>query len=63
MRRRRTIPHEKGREGLYVKRKDPKHENDSLTKAGGLEGEAVLGRMARTAHCRSNAGSTQRKLS
>ncbi len=45
MRRRRTIPNEKGLEGLYLKRKDPKNENESLTKAGELEGEAVFGRL------------------
>ena len=43
MRRRRTVLNEKGREGLYLWRKDPNNENDSLTKAVELEKEAVLG--------------------
>jgi len=45
MRRRRTVPNEKGLEGLYLWRKDPKSENDSLTKAVELEKEAVFGRL------------------
>ncbi len=43
--RRRTVPNEKGREGLYLWRKDRKCENDSLTKAVELEKEAVFGRL------------------
>src|SRR6266699_5201143 len=45
MRRRRTVPNEKGREGLYLWRKDRTCENDSLTKAVELEKEAVFGRL------------------
>ncbi len=63
MRRRRTVPLENGLEGLYLERKDPTNENDFRTSAAELEGEAVFGRMARTAHCRSTVGSTERKLS
>jgi hypothetical protein len=63
MRRRRTVPNENGLEGLYWWWKDAKSENDSLTNAVELEKEAVFGRMARTAHGRSNPGSTERKLS
>src|SRR6266700_579509 len=43
--RRRTVPNEKGREGLYLWRKDRTCENDSLTKAVELEKEAVFGRL------------------
>src|SRR6266700_6358465 len=45
MSRRRTVPNEKGREGLYLWRKDRTSENDFLTKAVELEREAVFGRL------------------
>jgi hypothetical protein len=63
MRHKRTVPNEKELEGLYLWRKDPKSENGSFTNAGELDHEAVFGRLARTAHCRSNPGSTERKFS
>jgi hypothetical protein len=58
MRRRRTVPNEKELDGLYLWRKDPKNENEQFTKAVELEPQAVLGRMARTAHCRCILAST-----
>ncbi len=45
MRRRRTVLNEKGLEGLYLWRKDPNSENDSLTNAVKLEEKVVFGRL------------------
>jgi hypothetical protein len=42
----------------YAKGKDPNSENGLFTNAVELDDEAVFGRMARTAHCRSVLGST-----
>ena len=46
-----------------LERKDPNNENGLLTNVVELEQEAVFGRMARTVHCCSKSGSTQRKFS
>jgi hypothetical protein len=45
MRRRRTIPKEKGTRWTILWRKDPKNENEQFTKAVELEPQAVLGRL------------------